>query len=217
MHGPPHPYGRAVDPTASASGAVDAGAPGFGRPRRQPPWTPRIRHVPTALPGFVPDSMCSSSLDRFAPAGERSRCRVRSPRPPSTAEWRRGRRVLLARRDAHPRPWRKTRHVAGVDRSPPACLPESAQAERRVRPLARRAERIARPARVRIRSRKPWVFERRRLFGWKVRLLTSGTPSSSCSPHAATMCRFNRVNLRACAATSRSGCHRDGSRERAGN
>jgi len=31
---------------------------------------------------------------------------------------------------------------------------------------------MARPARVRIRSRKPWVFARRRLFGWKVRLLT---------------------------------------------
>jgi hypothetical protein len=25
---------------------------------------------------------------------------------------------------------------------------------------------------VRIRSRKPWVFDRRRLFGWNVRLLT---------------------------------------------
>ena len=111
-----------------------------------------------------------------------------------TAEPRRGRRQLLARRAGHPRPWRKTRHVAGVGRSPPTCLPESAQADRRARPLARRAARIARPARVRMRSRKPWVFERRRLFGWKVRLLTSGTPSSSCSPHVATMCQLNWVN-----------------------
>jgi hypothetical protein len=77
------------------------------------------------------------------------------------------------------------------------------QADRRARPLDRRAERIARPARVRIRSRKPWVFERRRLFGWKVRLVTSGTPSSSCSPHVATMCQINRVN-RAVAVPSRS-------------
>jgi hypothetical protein len=38
--------------------------------------------------------------------------------------------------------------------------------------LRRRAEMIARPARVRIRSRKPCVLARRRLFGWKVRLLT---------------------------------------------
>jgi hypothetical protein len=26
-----------------------------------------------------------------------------------------------------------------------------------------------------MRRRKPWVFARRRLFGWKVRLLTSGS------------------------------------------
>ena len=31
---------------------------------------------------------------------------------------------------------------------------------------------MARPARVRMRRRKPWVLARRRLFGWKVRLLT---------------------------------------------
>lgn len=47
-----------------------------------------------------------------------------------------------------------------------------AQAESSERPLRRRAARIARPARVRMRSRKPWVFARRRLFGWKVRLVT---------------------------------------------
>ena len=43
------------------------------------------------------------------------------------------------------------------------------------RPLRLRAARMARPARVRMRSRKPCVFARRRLFGWNVRLLT-GTP-----------------------------------------
>jgi len=42
----------------------------------------------------------------------------------------------------------------------------------RARPLRRRAARIARPALVRMRSRKPCVFARRRLFGWNVRLLT---------------------------------------------
>ena len=36
---------------------------------------------------------------------------------------------------------------------------------------------MARPARVRIRSRKPWTFARRRLFGWNVRLLT-GAPGA---------------------------------------
>lgn len=44
-------------------------------------------------------------------------------------------------------------------------------ADSSVRPLRRRAARIARPARVFIRRRKPWVFARRRVFGWKVRLV----------------------------------------------
>ncbi len=44
----------------------------------------------------------------------------------------------------------------------------------RTRPFLRRAATIARPARVRMRSRKPWTFARRRLFGWYVRLLTAG-------------------------------------------
>jgi len=44
------------------------------------------------------------------------------------------------------------------------------QADSAPRPLRRRAARMARPARVRIRSRNPWTRARRRLFGWKVRL-----------------------------------------------
>jgi hypothetical protein len=39
-------------------------------------------------------------------------------------------------------------------------------AERRMRPLARRAERTARPARVAIRARKPCFLARRRVLGW---------------------------------------------------
>src|SRR5436190_1062982 len=57
-------------------------------------------------------------------------------------------------------------HAAPPERTP------AAQADRRARPLARREVMMARPARVRMRSRKPWVFARRRLFGWYVRLLT---------------------------------------------
>ena len=45
--------------------------------------------------------------------------------------------------------------------------------DRRLRPFARRRERTARPCRVRMRTRKPWVFLRRRLLGWNVRLLTA--------------------------------------------
>ena len=42
--------------------------------------------------------------------------------------------------------------------------------------MRRRAEMTARPARVRIRRRKPWVRLRRRLLGWNVRLLTGKLP-----------------------------------------
>ena len=59
---------------------------------------------------------------------------------------------------------------------PGAGREHAGQAESRERPLARRPARIARPARVRIRRRNPWVLARRRLFGWKVRLLTRWLP-----------------------------------------
>ena len=49
---------------------------------------------------------------------------------------------------------------------------DRAQAASFARPLRRRVARIERPARVRIRSRKPCFLLRRRLFGWYVRLLT---------------------------------------------
>src|SRR3954452_16478749 len=68
-----------------------------------------------------------------------------------------------------------------------ACVPRPAarrpadQADSRARPLRRRPARMARPARVRIRSRNPWVFARRRLFGWNVRLLTEELPTQD--PH----------------------------------
>src|SRR5438132_332037 len=51
-------------------------------------------------------------------------------------------------------------HEVGCD--PVGCL---RQAESSSRPLVLRRARIFRPARVRIRTRKPWVFFRLRLFG----------------------------------------------------
>jgi hypothetical protein len=51
-----------------------------------------------------------------------------------------------------------------------------AYADSSLRPLRRRAARIARPARVFMRRRKPWVLARRRVFGWKVRLVIGITP-----------------------------------------
>lgn len=55
-------------------------------------------------------------------------------------------------------------HLSRPHLSPLAALGQ-AQAERRLRPLRRRFEMIARPFRVRMRSRKPWRRLRRRLFG----------------------------------------------------
>lgn len=69
---------------------------------------------------------------------------------------------------------RRTAHSKSSERRI-RCAPGSTarrQAESSARPLRRRPARIARPARVRIRRRKPWVFARRRLFGWNVRLVT---------------------------------------------
>ena len=60
---------------------------------------------------------------------------------------------------------------AGPSEGLEACTVANApdQAERRFRPRARRARSTARPPRVRIRPRKPWVLLRLRLLGWKVR------------------------------------------------
>ncbi len=53
------------------------------------------------------------------------------------------------------------------------------QVASRLRPLRRRPAKMARPARVRIRRRKPCVLLRLRLLGWNVRLLTRNTPGSN--------------------------------------
>jgi len=55
----------------------------------------------------------------------------------------------------------------GLERRTVANAPD--QAERRLRPRARRARSTARPPLVRIRRRKPWVLARLRLLGWYVR------------------------------------------------
>lgn len=90
----------------------------------------------------------------------------RAPGPASPPY--RGREVL-----APPQPILGRQHVM-------TCVSAGDQADRRARPLLRRVARIARPARVRIRSRNPWVLARRRLFGWKVRLLTRGLQKKMC-------------------------------------
>ncbi len=59
---------------------------------------------------------------------------------------------------------------------PLTCRAE-AQALSSLRPLRRRAEMIDRPARVRMRDRKPCLRLRRRLLGWKVRLVIGLLPN----------------------------------------
>ena len=139
---------------------------------------PVADQVPQPAPHLVADHRRPDRLRtrRTRPGDERSQPgpRLRPARSSGWPRWQvrprphRGRRVdRRARRRRTPRP------AAGAARPPARCSPRrSAQADRRSRPLARRADRMARPARVRMRSRKPWVFARRRLFGWYVRLLT---------------------------------------------
>jgi hypothetical protein len=64
---------------------------------------------------------------------------------------------------------------------------EEIQAASRARPLRRRADMMARPARVRIRRRKPWVRLRRRLLGWNVRLLTGKLPNLRSGHNSGTV------------------------------
>ncbi len=83
---------------------------------------------------------------------------------------------------------RTARNSAGLRRrccwgSTAASGPQPAS---RARPLLRRDARIARPARVRMRRRKPWVRLRRRLLGWKVRLLTPFSHSTGFRTSAPT-------------------------------
>jgi hypothetical protein len=74
----------------------------------------------------------------------------------------------------------------------------SDQADSARRPLRRRPDTIARPARVRMRKRKPCTRARRRLFGWKVRLPLATAFSSFClarsfPSHPAVHVWFTRV------------------------
>jgi hypothetical protein len=80
----------------------------------------------------------------------------------------------------------------------PASADRPDQAESRVRPLSRLALMIARPARVRMRARKPCLRARRRVFGWNVRFTGFSTLStSSCrAVHVGHARRMPRVRVR---------------------
>ena len=72
---------------------------------------------------------------------------------------------------------RVIRYCAG-SKVPTTRVPNQAVSERR--PLRRRSVTIARPARVRIRSRNPCTRARRRVFGWNVRLPLATAVSPCC-------------------------------------
>jgi hypothetical protein len=66
----------------------------------------------------------------------------------------------------------KERLKLGAGGQPLAAGKSTPYTARRLRPFARRRLSVFRPPFVFMRSRKPWVFFRRRRFGWNVRFMT---------------------------------------------
>ncbi len=179
----PHPAAAAV-----------CSVPGRAR-RRDPPGvrsTPGDWRAPQA--GYLQEATPDTHGPSDGAAGGLCCAPQRCPRPgsPRSPPWpaHRGRAAPAGGRSA--RAGRPGRRRAPPRRSPPAAASwplreasritvawgeRAGQTLTRVRPLRRRAARTARPALVRMRSRNPCVFARRRLFGWNVRLLT-GAPGT---------------------------------------
>jgi hypothetical protein len=161
--------------------------PGAGPPRDRHPGSKRASRLTLAVHGQRPgthpevDPRIHASGDA---AGASLGCERRQNRPtgsqrnrPQATRWGARCPAAGARRDASGRP---SRPAERSSRSPRGCAcdgPRSAtaQADSLARPLRRRFAKMARPARVRMRRRKPCLRARRRLLGWYVRLLTSGS------------------------------------------
>jgi hypothetical protein len=193
------------DPYRGCGAAVPRPVPRRGR-SRVPGTSHRPRPATHAPPHRYPPATRSSARAAGAAAAAGPGCGSRPGRPRGARQTRPAHchrcgpgggesRDPLGRR-ARPNEWprRTPRPAAGAARRRAQSAPDGRQAERRSRPLARREDRIARPARVRIRSRKPWVFARRRLFGWNVRLLTgqrlpgyAGTHGETVEPRRPTL------------------------------
>jgi hypothetical protein len=178
---------QASSPTASASDAATGAAPGAGPPNHRP---------------------CDRPQSRLAAVGRRHRQYRQRP----------GARRQNRRPPAAPAalPWR-TRRDGSVGKQRVATSDvrrEAGQADSSVRPLRRRAAMMARPARVRMRKRNPWVLARRRLFGWNVRLplvTTVGLPVLGARPHPSGLrrrdCRVVRLSPTDPGGTITSGSH----------
>lgn len=113
---------------------------------------------------------CQQPAPRSHPLGCSAHRQQRADRPPSCRAW----HVALASLPAGTR-----RGCVLADGA--AATNGLGQADRRSRPLPRRAARTARPARVLMRVRKPWVLARRRLLGWKVRFMAESSGKARAS------------------------------------
>ena len=175
--------------------------PGRGRVRSRRPQRPREAHGPRSRcrPAAARGGWPSGPGGGGSP-GAGSRCcrRCAPPRSPPPAPRHRhrvggGRPARHYARDDRSarRPRTGSRGASGEQREARPVRPSS---RGRLRPTARcgpcdaATEMIDRPARVRMRSRKPCVFARRRLFGWKVRLLTVGLQDWSAQASGDQMC-----------------------------
>jgi len=150
-HAPPTGYlQEATRDTRGPDDGACAG-PGCARPPRRRPYSPRSR---SALARRGRAGRAGDQRPAGALRGGRRAGSARTPSASASVQLRGARAITLA---------------------PAGPLQRQARAGQtliRARPLRRRAARIARPARVRMRSRNPCVFARWRLFGWNVRLLT---------------------------------------------
>ena len=150
-HAPPTGYlQEASRDTRGPDDGACAGL-GYARPPRLRPYSPRSRSARARR------GRAGRAGDQRPAAALRGGLRAGSPRTPSASasvRLREAQAITVALAGPHQRQARV------------------AQTLIRARPLRRRAARTARPARVRMRSRNPCVFARRRLFGWNVRLLT---------------------------------------------
>ena len=163
-HAPPTGYLQ--EATRDTRGPDDAACAGpcCARPRSPRPCSPQSRPA-QAHRGQA--GTADAQRPAAARRGDRRAVPARTPSVSASVRLREARTVTIA-----PAGPRRRRARAG-------------QTLTRARPLRRRAARIARPARVRMRSRNPCVFARWRLFGWNVRLLT-GTPGTRNGLDAAT-------------------------------
>ncbi len=118
----------------------------------------RTTEQPTGRPTTKPifGSTGDSTSGGVSPVPTRARCTTTEPQAA-----RRPRRTAVAN---------SSRRVSRVAADSKVNDPRTRQADNSMRPLRRRAAMMARPARVRMRNRNPWVLARRRLFGWNVRL-----------------------------------------------